>query len=131
MGKNMNKKTLNSAFTALIKKLEQTEKFVLDQAPEICKQMIRETMIANIMGIVGCTIAAIILSIAAYKLGFHIWGTESLSTNDNMGSGLLFFLALVVNGLSLAGIYDGVYGLIFIKNCPKLYLLRSFRKLIK
>jgi hypothetical protein len=126
----MNKKVLNNAFNSLIKRLEQTEKFVLDQAPEICKQMIREMMICNIMKIVGCAIAAIIFSIAAYELGFYIWGPE-FSGRSKDGSGLLFFLVLIANGFSLAGIYDGIHGLIFIKNCPKLYLLRSFRNLIK
>lgn len=122
----MNKKVLNTAFTGFIKRLEATEKFVVDQAPEICQQMIREVYITNITNLILSTIGIIVLPIISYKVGTY--AHERIE--DVGGWWLLSVLAGSLSIVALFGVFDAIGSIIFVKSCPKLFLLRSFRDLI-
>lgn len=128
----MNKKALNTAFTGLIKRLEATEKFVIDQAPQICKEMIRERAIEVTMQLVGSLVLSIILLVISSKSGWY----AHVKSNTNLESEVIGWWILSIGaGLfslpSLGIFWDSIQSLILLKNCPKLFLIRSFRSLIK
>lgn len=48
------KKSLNSALEGLLKRFEKGEKFVLAEAPAVCKELVIEILINNAMWIIFC-----------------------------------------------------------------------------
>lgn len=127
----VNKKALNSALKSVIERLEKTEKFAIDQAPDICKQMIVEKKFdlkldfsiyftGSLIGIIGTIICS-------FQLYFHPADAEMNYCLPRVLVGIgALVLGLVQTDL-LMGTIKYIY---YMKNCPKLFLLREFANLI-
>lgn len=128
----MNKKALNSAFTGLIKRLEKTENFIVDQAPEICKQMIYEKKLEQNISVSINGTLAVVTPIVTTVLAINSHGQY---TESHEGLSIIFGAASIIIGIWAICIFDdlrkNIEWLIFLKKCPKLFLLREFRNLIK
>lgn len=126
----MSNKLLNAAINGLIERLDKTEKFVLTEAPELCKQIVREGYIDNGMMAIVSSIATVLL--AALSLYF------GLKANANFGdNGETAFRCLVSAGSGCGALiyigeaYHSINLLLTVHFCPKLFLIRELRNLIK
>lgn len=127
--KKVKENVLNATIKAMITRLESVEKFALDQAPDICKEMIIEKKIDIAldlpMPIAGVIIAGILLFV----------GYNAPSIDPAAVSGLTKILdytgACLFASPSIDSLLKSVNWLIFINKCPKLYLLREFRNLLE
>ena len=119
---------LNSAITSLIKRLEKAEAFVLEQAPEICKEIVIE---GNLDARTNLTKAGLlfVVSLAATITFAIISYNTKAECSFFTGAASLGSLATVM--CASEAIIGEVNMLLTIKRCPKLYLLRELRKLIK
>lgn len=134
MGKSVvNKKLLNSALQGFVDRLEKTEKFALDQAPDLCKQMVKEAEMQCYAALGGAGLL-MLASIAAMLIANHQGLTEPYRYSDS-GTHASDWSALF--GLGIAGALGAIgwsvgiaYELAYLKNCTKLFLLRSFRRLV-
>lgn len=124
---------IKSIAKKVISDLESTKDFALEHAPDICKRMILEAHIEAVFEIVaGIAILIVGGGTGAYLLykgfsyapqseydgvvGWYLGGTIIGGLSALFGPGLLF---------------QGAKNYIFLKNCPKLFLLRQFRKLTR
>lgn len=121
----MNKK-LEKALDALLKRLQSAEKFVLDQAPLVLKEMILDGYLeqAKVMSFSGLGI-----------LNLLIAGAVSYTNWDYVSSGMSFIgfysIISIVLGLIAMGVFlDAVFTLLQIKLCPKLYLINCIKELL-
>lgn len=114
-------KKLDKAVNGLISRLEKAEKFVLDQAPDICKEIVAEKKALAIYAIFNLGFFAFLSSMIALSGAVFI--------NDGAGKfviGLVFGVVAVV--LSACSIEAG-QDLISLKKAPKLTILRTLRNL--
>ena len=113
----MKKKTnkLEQAVDAIVKRLEKTEKFVVDQAPDICKEILLEKRVSNIY--------YLIVSFAAF-LGF-LGGSYFI---ENLQARIVM---VFVSGMSLIFTLCIISELISILTAPKLTILKELRKLYR
>jgi hypothetical protein len=122
------KKVLDSAIQGLIKRLEKTETFVVAQAPEICKQMIAEKVLDHKTSLLVHGPFSIVFPFITYFLANKTFSTENgVAALCGLSAGLLGVWSLV----AITNVIGSVQYLIFLKKCPKLFLLREFKKLIK
>lgn len=123
-----NKDVLNQALQGFLSRLEKTEKFVLDQAPDVCKEMIREVVVAAQIQLTVAVLVAV-LCIPMIPISIHNHLTDY--RGEPTGWALLLSLGIIgiASGIWLA--FDASYQLLYLKNCPKLFLLRQFKKLVK
>lgn len=126
---------LQQALTELVSRIESTEKFVLDQAPEICKQIIfektvdqkYETRVNLIWGILLIILTGILL------YSFHFAPNDQY---DDWGILKVFsFIGTCISGVfSLISFQCFTFNLkerVLLKNCPKLYLMREFKRILE
>lgn len=130
------KKLLNEALKGFVERLEKTEQFVLAQAPDICKQIVKEIEIVNKIDIamgIFWTLAGMVGAIISLANGIlHNYVSESGYEHTDPTRYLFFLVASCVALLyGICSIYGSAKWLLFIKNCPKLLLLREFKKLVK
>lgn len=128
----VSRKTLNSALKGLIDRLEKTEKFALDQAPDICKQMIRADLQENyIYG--AFAVLVFIASIVGIVYSAHVGILSETMHGDTEPTRYLFLLLTcsISAIVSAIGSLEYVNNLLYISNCPKLFLLREFKRLVK
>ncbi len=115
---------LNKAYKAIISRLEKTEKFVIEQAPEVCKQMIKEQEIESKTALIQSSFAGFFM-----LLSFAFFWYKGYTCGDG------WWAAFTFNALSLAipfGIgTEAIKELYQLKVCPKLFLLREFKNLIR
>lgn len=131
--KNSDKKLLTDAMKGLIKRLDKTEKFVLDQAPDLCKQMVTEVLIENYIQLAVASII-MLLSVAVIPIAIHNGINYEYSSGSYSGPTRYFFLMVIgfIGALISSGmVVNAGYYLLYLKNCPKLFLLREFKKLVK
>jgi len=127
-----NQKALTSAIKGIITRLERTEQFVLAQAPEICQQMVREKTFdatvdlasSGLMFLFGI-VTFLITAIQMY------WHPEGASDSFWIPRGILCLISFPMTGCGLEATIREVKWLYFVKNCPKLFLLREFKKLVE
>ena len=124
---NKNQKVLNTALRGLLSRLEKTEKFALEQAPDICKQMVQERKQDNIMRLV---VAGFLLLVFSGVSAFLLYKGTSLSGGEKAGCYLFGLLSLACVGGAGNSIYLAIQWILMLKNCPKLFLLREFRNLL-
>lgn len=126
-----NQKLLNDGLKGLVKRLEKTEKFVLDQAPDICKQMIQEELIEiYVIGIFS--LAASIIGIFMLILSLLNGITEVRHGYDQPTIWLVVFIgSILCIGFGVTTCVTHLKYYLFVTKCPKLFLLRSFKKLVK
>lgn len=134
--KNANQKLINQAIKGLIARLEKTEKFVLAQAPDICKQMIKEFVLTQVCNLIQCLLGATV-GLGAGILGIYKIATYTKMCTDYHCTELsdgwygLAIIGIVIGAVILVLSIEDIANLFFIKRCPKLFLLREFRRLIK
>lgn len=123
MAKKVNK--LEKAVDAIVTRLEKAEEFALEQAPEVCKEVVREKLV---LGIFHSGIS-LTLTIAAARLSLYLISCmEGRNSFDyGMGAGLIGGVALVGAIFTTAGLSE----LISLKTAPKLTILRELRDLTK
>lgn len=126
----MNKKVLEKAVGGLINRLESTEKFVLAQAPEICKQIIQESRMEAVIMTAGGIIFFVILSALSTYFYYKVATCGSAYYSSCDGSGFVSLFSGIGALVALGVVVNGFYNLLFIKRCPKLILLRQFKNLI-
>jgi hypothetical protein len=124
------KKEMNNALKKLIDRLEKTEQFVLDQAPDICKEMVKEKVFDNTVDLFFNGLLTLILTGYASFAAIHLYRLPEISMDQGMGFG-------ISGALSAIGVIPALYEFIntlkyiyFVKNCTKLFLLRQFKDLI-
>lgn len=129
-----NEKVLNTALKGLVSRLEKTEKFVLEQAPDICKQMVQESkqnsyinLFTNGLFMLISIVASVIFSHMAY-VSFNDFHSSSDGT---AGRTILAIISLAATIGTSCDVTSSLKWLLFLKNCPKLFLLREFRDLLK
>lgn len=128
------KELLNTAVAGLIDRLEKTEKFVLEQAPDVCQQVVAEFKLqVYVQMCLG--VAATILGIIALSVAYHNGIMSNPRDYHPDGEPTWWFLLFL---LGLAGAIIGpwvtlnaVYWNVYVQRCTKLFLLRQFRKLVK
>ena len=128
----MSKKAINVAVNALVKRLEKTEKFAMEQAPEICKQMVEAEMIEIKSNIVGCGLTFLLLSVLA-GIALHSANTYIPSDRFDDGRGMRYLIFGMLSFFAMfpaSAVWQNVVSFIYVKKCPKLFLLKEFRKLV-
>jgi hypothetical protein len=123
----MNKKLLESVMKSFILRLEKTEKFVLAEAPEICKQMVTNKIIRNAEQLFcGATLLAIGILLLTIALRNQCVEADGPTR---------YFFVMLIGGLgALAGFFvttSAVTEIVYLKNCPKLFLLNEFKDFVQ
>jgi hypothetical protein len=128
-------KTLNSAVKGLIDRLEKTESFIIDQAPEICKQMVYDKCVENKINLINYSFLTVLMLVTACVSGSESYHSIASGKVGADGYQFICFLLSLGSGItSLIFISEfllAIQWLIYLKKCPKLFLLREFRNLIK
>ena len=125
----MNEK-LETALNALIERLEKTEKFVLDQAPSVCQEIITERLIEYYTEF-GQLMLGWLLSFSCIMIGMRCYigsDRDDFSHDWPIILGVLSLIGFIF--LSFCMIYS-VSKILFVNKCPKIILLREFSKLLK
>ena len=129
-----NKELLEKGLAALVSRLESTEAFVVEQAPEICKQMLYKEIGGSTFDAVFNFACATALLVIAFLCCYFAY-TCTLRNNDISGIQIVSCIVALISGIaSLCFFYDSIYYAkyaYFTKKCPKLFLLREFASLVK
>ena len=126
-----NKKKLEKAVNAIVTRLEKAENFVLEQAPDVCKEVIAEKKALGQLTI-GVSIFIIMLLITLGLIANHnIDHTYSLGSNENCGPMVLIGLSVMLIVVCLGFIIDTSVRLISLKVAPKLNILRELKSLVE
>lgn len=120
------KETLDLTLRQFLERLEKTEKFVLEQAPDLCKEMVLHEKINLISNFFTCTIIfVVLLSIDIHCLNI-IYSTE----HEMFGYSLTAILSSLFAFVTLVFIVESIQRLYQLRNCTKLFLLKEFRDLV-
>ena len=126
------KELLNKGLEQLVTGLEKTEKFVLDQAPDISKQMIVSFVMKTKFNILmysgGLLISLITFGFTLFKAITWYNVEHSCYSDDHWW--VCVFVMVVVILCFIVAIAHEVYYLFYIKNCTKLFLLKRFKELM-
>ena len=121
MSKKLNNEC-SKALSALVSRLESAEKFVVDQTPSICKEILIEKALDATMQVGGNLVIFVIL--ASSSLFCFLKAPQ-----ENMwyiGVGVLGFLSVFAFELT----YSSLGFLLTVKKCPKLVVLRELKSMI-
>jgi len=113
------KKTLNSALEGLLKRLEKGEKFVLAQAPAICKELVTEMLIDSATWMV--------VGFVPLVIGF-LMITGSCEHQSN--TSILHGFGWLVTGIGAIATLAVIHDLLVLKLCPKISVIRKIRDLL-
>ena len=123
----VDKKVLNTALKGFIKRLEKTETFALNQAPEICQQMVTGKLIkTGECGLISALflIIGVVMTVIALQ---H----ECVTPGSPTRYFFILLIGVVTGTVALFGLADSISEGLYVKNCPKLFLLKEFRDLVK
>jgi hypothetical protein len=127
-------KELKKGVKTLLSKLESTEKFVLDQAPELCKQIVEEKIMEEKLDAFFYGAGSFILLSLAILFGAMVYFAtprEYGPSDKQMVCGLISVIA----GLGLVPTFSVFYGslrnAILVKKYPKVYLVNQLRSILK
>jgi len=126
-----NQKAFVNAIKSIILRLEKTEQFVLAQAPEICKQMVKEytfdtcldlsmTAFFTLIGVTGGLVTAIQMIDASQSTEAPFWIPRII----------ICVVSWALFCISFEQLISAIKNFYFVKNCPKLFLLREFKNLV-
>ena len=121
---------INKALADMANRIDRTEKFVVDQAPSICKEIIAEGILDASMDISSSLVVIIFSVILAYLTGKYALGNGSGSGDLKVVSGIGSLLLLAATVGAAAKAWHRINILLTIKRCPKLFILREFRRLV-
>ena len=113
------KNTLNNTLEGLLKRLEKGEKFVLAQAPAICKELVTEMIIDNAR--------VLIFALTAIIGGIFVVNRTFIHQDDNVGFHFIGYLA--ITGGCIASVFL-INNLLILKLCPKVSLMRKIKDLL-
>jgi hypothetical protein len=124
---------LKNALAGLIDRLEKTEKFVLEQAPDVCQQVVMEFKIHNFMQM-GFAAVAFLFGLVAVPVA--IAHPMFVVPEGHYSSDPTWYMGLfIVGGVGLVAgfcvLVNTVYWNIYVNRCTKLFLLREFKRLVK
>jgi hypothetical protein len=117
---------LKTGIEFIIKRLESTESFVIEHAPDICKDLVRESIVERTVDLIVNLLSFITLTL----LIFHTVEKENFLFFSGPGVTVLMTLSFLVCILNLFGILYNAKTIWYTKACTKLFLLRSFREMI-
>lgn len=124
------KDKLITVVNALVTRLEKAESFALEQAPDVCKEIIAEKTalcVYTVAGLGAISFLSLVLAILAWKLLSH----ESSSYDPcSAASGWAFICSALSLGFTIASANNAME-LISLKTAPKLTILRELRRLVK
>lgn len=130
MNKNT-EKALEFAVKKLVKTLENTTNFVLEQAPDVLKEMVTEAKIGAAFAISASSIALIVcLTTMYYFIPKSLENPQIGHYSDNTGYGFISVFASSGAIACTAFIVCSIYGLVVLNKCPKLFLLRQLKELV-
>ena len=125
MKKKQNKSKLERAVDAVITRVESAEKFALDQAPDIAKEIIAEKSALAIYQIILYTAASAgFIKIAFFLASFADANSRAewpYATSAGAGMAAFFFIILALVTIST---------LISVKTAPKLVILQELKSLL-
>lgn len=117
-------KKLNKAIDIIISRLEKTEKFVLEQAPQVCKEILAEKLaLLKFSLIVSSLITS--LFITGIFVSLH-------QVKADWNNSMIYFLVGILSLLTiipLVFLVAAISEAISLKTAPKLTLLREFKRL--
>jgi len=121
--------TLNTAVTSLIERLEKAESFVLDQAPDVCKEVIAEKKSLTLFAFtisVSFSVLFVILAISSY-----ICLSPMVEHHDDF-SPKSFYTAVffVLSALPILNSISKFGELLSLRAAPKLTILRELHRLV-
>jgi hypothetical protein len=130
-----NKELLEKGLAALVSRLESTEAFVVEQAPEICKQMLYKEIGGSTFDAVFNFACATALLVIAFLCCYFAYTCKPDKYGDVSGIQVVCLIVAVLAGIfSIACFHESIYYTkyaYFTKKCPKLFLLREFASLVK
>jgi hypothetical protein len=126
-----NKELMNTAIQGLIDRLGKVEKFTLDNLPQIAKEMVIEVTTEAKRDFVANLLTAVIslLGMAGMSLAF-LTNRSPEPTPVSEGPLIITILLFLTFLVSTSYAYNNYEKLMFVKNCPNLFLLREFKELL-
>jgi hypothetical protein len=126
--KEKSEEILFSTLRSLSERIEKSEKFVLDQAPDICKEMVTEGLISiSVQFLVNIPIFILLVLLDKHLISSYIAFDGTSGSGDYvLGASLC---SLVLFGISI-WVFSTIESVLKIKYCPKLYLVREFKNLL-
>ncbi len=124
MAKKLENK-LEKAVNAIVTRLEKAENFVLEQAPDVCKEVIREKLA---LGIFNSSLF-VVGSVFFGRLSFYLFSCLAESGRDSFGYGMGGALTACAALFCTVGAIVELSGLISVKTAPKLTILRELKSL--
>lgn len=119
----MKKNKLEKAVETIINKLERAEKFTLSQAPDICKEIIKEKKVANFYWLTVYILGTLINGASSLKLAVTFSDKQEMLIIPI----LIAMVCLTFLMLSLSVTQE----LISLYVAPKLTILRELRSLLQ
>jgi len=116
------------ALKALLFRIETAEKFVVDQAPDICKEILTEKTLNSTISLIGSILVFGTLSSVLFMCVSKINGYDD--HQDHVAVHLLAFVCGIAIIPFMCQVYCDVVSLLTVKRCPKLVVLRELRKMI-
>ena len=127
--KNKKQNVYEEAVKTLLSKLDSTEKFVIDQAPEVCRQLIVERKVDLWMDLGWYGTLSIVLPIATYLLGKAAVADYEHYSDKPIVYGLLAFGTSFGSCFVLTLAYSSIQKLTLLKVAPKIYLINTIRNM--
>ena len=125
-----NKELINTAIQGLIDRLEKVEKFTLDNLPHIAKELIIEATTEAKRDSVAASVVASLCVILLLGIIYVF----SINSNTSIGIDIIMTVVTICSVLGFIDSIDRAYRnyekLMFVKNCPNLFLLREFKELL-
>lgn len=119
-----------NAYESLIKRLESTEKFVVEQAPDVCKEIIKEKLLDETINVLTYSFGLIVGIIITF-IGIH-YSLDTVNPNYiRFPLGFVSFVSICSIFPTSGSLIDSINRLLIIKMCPKLTLIRQLKRLIQ
>jgi hypothetical protein len=125
-----NKTVFETAIETLLSKVDTTEKFVVDQAPEVCRQLIAEKKVTETMDATFHTFLFPVLIYATHALAVAAQGDYERYSDKPLLFWLLATFCGVAAFFSFLILYGAVQSLLTLKVAPKAFLLREFKSMV-
>lgn len=132
MAKTKAKKRLDSAIEAVIERLEKMEEFTLEQAPEVCKEIVKKHQVKweNYSIKEGIFVLLGLLGTLGSGIGFY-FANQQDSFCWQITTGVLCSTSFILLMSSLYDFIDSVLKLRELKVSPKVTIINELGKLLK